>query len=192
MNLYHLIIFGAQGSGKGTQAALLKEKLGLLGISLGDLFREYAVEETPFGRQTKGWIDQGLLVPDEITNQAVAQKIGDIPPSIGFIIDGYPRNLEQATALQGTLEAQKRLLPRPVFLNLMAPEDELLRRLQKRSTVEGRPDDADETVIRRRLETYQNDTKPILENVGEWATVFDIDADKPIEDVHQEILGKLG
>lgn len=186
----NLIIFGAQGSGKGTQAHLLQERLGLIYIGLGTLYRQYAAEPTAFGQQIKEIIDAGNLVSDEITNQVVAQKLGDLPPDVFFIIDGYPRNLNQAQALHRTLQAQERILPRPVVINLQAPREELLKRLGKRRDIEGREDDSD-VGIANRLDIYEKETEPILEDMRSWADVVDIDGHQSIEDVAKEIEGKL-
>lgn len=186
----NLIIFGAQGSGKGTQAHLLQERLGLVYIGLGRLYRQYASEPTSFGQQIKEIIDKGNLVPDEITDQVVAQKIGDLPPEVCFILDGYPRNLNQSKALHRTLQSQERILPPPIVLNLLVPQDELLRRLRKRRDIEGRDDDSDEGIARR-LEIYKHDTEPLLDDMRTWAEVIDVDGHQSIAEVAAEIKDKL-
>jgi adenylate kinase len=186
----HLIIFGGQGAGKGTQAKILAKQYGLIYLGTGELFREMAEEDTPMGERVKKILEGGNLVPDDLTDQIVALKLGEIPPRVGFILDGYPRNLSQAKAFHHTLSGLDRLLPKPIFLNLRVPRDEQLTRLRKRRYTEGRYDDT-EAGIAQRLKIYDEHTKPVLEAVKDWAHVLRIDGNQPVEAVTKEITGKV-
>lgn len=187
---YHLVIFGGQGSGKGTQAKILTEKFGLIYLGVGELLREMAETDNPMGRRVKKIVESGKLVPDELATQIVDLKLGQIPPSVGFILDGYPRNLAQARELKRALSGLERLVPKPVFLNLRVPREELLTRLRKRRYIEGRYDDTEEG-ISQRLKIYDEHTKPVLDAVKSWAEVINIDGDQSIEAVTKEITEKL-
>lgn len=180
--LLHLVVFGKQGAGKGTQAKALSRHYGLVYLGLGELFRELAEENTPVAQRVKRTIDAGHLIPDPITNQLVAQKLGNIPPAEGFVMDGYPRNAAQATALHQTLHGLNRLVPKPIFLNLEIDQDELLGRLANRRQTEKRADDS-EAGIAKRLEIYHTDTHPVLEAVAGWAEVVPIDGNQSITKV---------
>lgn len=187
---YHLIIFGGQGAGKGTQAKVLAAKFGLIYLGTGDLFRELAEENSPLGKRVNETISGGNLVPDELADQIVALKLGDIPPSVGFILDGYPRTTAQAEVLHKTLNGLSRLVPQPLFINLEVPRAELLKRLRKRRVIENRADETDEA-IRRRLKIYDEQTKPLLDSVSHWSGVLHVNGDQSIENVTKEIIKKL-
>jgi adenylate kinase len=187
---HQLIIFGGQGAGKGTQAKILAKHYGLIYLGTGELFREMAEENTPMGQRVQKILEGGNLVPDDLTDQIVALKLGEIPPQVGFILDGYPRNLSQAKAFKHTLSGLDRLLPKPVFLNLRVPREEQLVRLRKRRYTEGRYDDT-EAGIAQRLKIYDEHTKPVLEAVKEWAHVLRIDGNQPVETVTEEIITKV-
>lgn len=187
---YHLVIFGGQGSGKGTQARILEKKLGVVYIGLGDLLRELADENHPTAKKVRQTLAVGDLMPDEFMNQMVALKLGNIPPNVGFILDGYPRTIAQAGGLHQTLAGLTRLIPQPVFINLEVPKSELLKRLHKRRHLEQREDETD-AAIARRLSIYEERTKPVLDSVGAWAKILHINGHQPISKVTEEILEKL-
>lgn len=186
----HLIIFGGQGAGKGTQAKLLAKRYGLIYLGTGESFRELAGETTPMGKRVKDILEQGNLVPNDLTDQIVALKLGEIPPSVGFILDGYPRNLSQAKNFHHTLSGLDRLIPKPIFLNLRVPREEQLTRLRKRRYTEGRYDDT-EAGIAQRLKIYDEHTKPVLEAVKDWAEVVRINGNQSVEAVTKEIVNKV-
>lgn len=188
--LHHLIIFGPQGSGKGTQAGILTKELALVSLGLGEMFRELAEEMSETGRHIKTTIDAGKLVPDHITNELVERKLGAVPPTVGFILDGYPRNRNQADALHQTLHRLNRFVPQPTLIYLTLPEEEIMNRLEKRRASEGRADDAPET-IKNRLEIYSAETEPVLENIAQWARVIRIDGDQAVSAVTSDILAAL-
>ena len=187
---YHLVIFGGQGSGKGTQARILEKKLGVVYIGLGDLLRELADENHPTAKKVRQTLAVGDLMPDEFMNQMVALKLGNIPPIVGFILDGYPRTVAQAAGLHQTLAGLTRLIPKPIFINLEAPKSELLKRLHKRRELENREDETDEAIARR-LSIYEERTKPVLDSVGAWANILHVNGHQPIAKVTDEILEKL-
>ncbi len=151
---------GPPGAGKGTQAAVLGEQLGVPHISTGDLFRAHVGEETPLGLEVKRYLDAGKLVPDEITNEMVRERLGDSDCGAGFLLDGYPRNVRQAQQLSGMLRELNGGLDCDidVVLELDASADELVERLLSR----GRDDDT-ESVIRDRQQVYRDETSPLLE-----------------------------
>lgn len=187
---HQLIIFGAQGSGKGTQAGLLAERLNLTYLNTGSLFRAMAAADTPTGRELHERLAAGHLVPDDVTNDVIFEAIEALPAGYGFILDGYPRTIAQADALHGLLLKLDRSEPRPIFLQLEVPRDVLLERLRKRREIEGRHDDT-EAGIAKRLEIYDAETEPLLERVTEWADVIAINGDQPVRAVTDEIMEKL-
>lgn len=151
-----LLLIGPPGAGKGTQAAVLGERLGVPHISTGDLFRAHVGDETALGLEVERYLDSGQLVPDEITDEMVRERLAHSDCESGFLLDGYPRNLAQAQQLQGMLRELDCEID--VVLELDVPEDELVERLLSR----GREDDT-ETVIRDRQQVYRDETAPLLE-----------------------------
>jgi adenylate kinase len=151
-----IVIVGPPGAGKGTQAAVLGEELGVVHISTGDLFRAHVDDETAIGRQVKNHLDAGTLVPDEVTIAMVAQRLTDDVCQAGFLLDGFPRTVTQAQALEDLLRDRDCAID--TVLELDAPEDEVVERLLAR----GRDDDT-EDVIRHRQQLYREETAPLLE-----------------------------
>lgn len=183
-------MMGAPGAGKGTQAARLAERLGAAHLEAGALFRQMASEDSPLGAEVRELIADGRLVPDELTDEVVGERLRALPAEQGFVLDGYPRNVRQARALYRLLGELGRLEPRPVFVHLDMPRDVLVERLRRRRDLEGRGDDTDD-VITRRLEVYEAETAPVRDAVTEWADVVTIDGDQPPEAVAEEIAGAL-
>jgi adenylate kinase len=151
-----VVIVGPPGAGKGTQAAVLSDELGIVHISTGDLFRAHVDGDTELGRKVKDYLNSGALVPDEVTNAMVAQRLTEDVCRVGFLLDGFPRTVAQAKALENLL--QDRDCGIDVVLVLDAPEDEVVERLLAR----GRDDDT-EDVIRHRQQLYREETAPLLE-----------------------------
>jgi adenylate kinase len=151
-----LVLLGPPGAGKGTQATRLAESLGIPQISTGDLFRHNITTGTPLGLQAKQYLDAGDLVPASLTNALVDDRLNDADVAGGFILDGFPRSVEQAVALHDMLE--RRNLKLDAVLEFRVPEDELVQRLQGR----GRADDT-EDVIRNRMKVYRDETAPLLD-----------------------------
>jgi adenylate kinase len=151
-----LVLLGPPGAGKGTQAIKLSEKLGIPQISTGDLFRKNISEGTPLGVEAKRYLDAGDLVPSELTNKLVEDRIEQPDAADGFILDGYPRSVEQAQALDEMLKNHNTKLD--AVLEFAVSEAELFERLKSR----GRADDTEE-VIHNRMQVYRDETEPLLE-----------------------------
>jgi len=154
--MLNLILFGPPGSGKGTQSSKLIEHYQLCHLSTGDIFRANMKEGTELGKLAQSYIDQGNLVPDEVTIKMLeseVQKAGDVK---GFIFDGFPRTTAQAVALDQFLSSRNE--PITIMTALNVPEEELVTRLMKRGEDSGRADDSDESVIRNRISVYQEQT----------------------------------
>ena len=177
---------GAPGAGKGTQAARLAERLGAAHLEAGALLREIAAQDSRLGAQVREPIAEGRLVPDELTDQVVGERLRTLPADEGFVLDGYPRNVRQARALRRLLGELGGLEQRPVFLYLDVPRDVLVERLRRR----GRTDDTDD-VIARRLEVYDAETAPVRDAVSDWADVVAINGDQPPDAIAEEIVGVL-
>ena len=151
-----VVLLGPPGAGKGTQARKLAEKLGIPQISTGELFRQNIKEGTELGLEAKRYLDAGDLVPSELTNKLVEERISQPDAAEGFILDGYPRSVDQAKALQRMLEARDAKIN--AVLEFQVCEEELLKRLKDR----GRADDTEE-VIHNRMNVYRDETAPLLE-----------------------------
>ena len=151
-----ILIIGPPGAGKGTQATVLSEELGVVHISTGEEFRTQVDGETELGRQVKRYLDAGVLVPDEVTNAMVARRLTEDVCRVGFILDGFPRTVAQAEMLEDLL--RERDCEIDTVLVLDAPEDEVVERLLAR----GRDDDT-EDVIRYRQQLYRAETTPLLD-----------------------------
>lgn len=158
--MLNIVIFGAPGSGKGTQSERIVEKYGINHISTGDVLRAEIKNGTELGKTAKGYIDQGQLIPDELMINILASVFDSFKDSKGVIFDGFPRTIAQAEALK------KMLLERgqdiSVMLDLEVPEDELMTRLIKRGKDSGRADDNEET-IKKRLTVYHSQTAPLID-----------------------------
>lgn len=151
-----VVLLGPPGAGKGTQAVKLAEKLGVPHISTGELFRHNITHGTPLGVRAKHYLDAGELVPTSLTNDLVDDRLSEPDVAGGFILDGYPRTVDQAEALHGMLE--RRGLKLDAVLEFRVPEEELVQRLMGR----GRADDT-ESIIRNRFRVYRDETAPLLD-----------------------------
>ncbi|GAB19890.1 adenylate kinase [Gordonia effusa NBRC 100432] len=178
-----LVILGPPGAGKGTQAELLSESLGIPHISTGDLFRANISQGTPVGVEAKRYLDAGNLVPSQITVDMVRARLAEPDAGKGFILDGFPRSTEQADALKEILADLDTALD--AVLSFVVDSDVVVERMLAR----GRADDSEE-VIRNRLSVYATETAPLLEYYGDEVTT--IDAIGAVDEVHQRVLGSLG
>jgi adenylate kinase len=185
------VIFGAPGAGKGTYASRLQSRLGVDVIAMGDIFREMMKEDSELGRKVKGFVEKGLLVPDDVVNEVLKQRLARVPSERGFILDGYPRTVEQADTLETITNID-------VVILLMVPDWIIIERLSTRRIcrncgtvynirflkpkVEGvcdkcggqlyqRSDDTPE-VIQRRIKVYEEQTQPILRRFKEKIVPF--------------------
>jgi adenylate kinase len=182
----NILLLGPQGSGKGTQAKKIAATYGIPHISSGDLYRDAISRGTELGREVEPILAAGHLVPDEITIPLIRDRLsrGDTVP--GFILDGYPRNLAQAEALDAMLEDVGRSLD-IVFAFHVPERQHLIDRLLRRAEEEGRPDDTLE-VIERRLSTYERETEPLIEHYrASRGNVVGLHADRNIDEVFAEI-----
>ena len=158
--MLNIVIFGAPGSGKGTQSERIVEKYGINHISTGDVLRAEIKNGTELGKTAKGYIDQGQLIPDELMIDILASVFDSFKDSKGVIFDGFPRTIAQAEALKKMLVERGQDVS--VMLDLDVPEDELMVRLIKRGKDSGRADDNEET-IKKRLHVYHSQTAPLID-----------------------------
>jgi adenylate kinase len=178
-----VVLLGAPGAGKGTQAEKLAEKLQIPHLSTGELFRHNISTGTKLGLEAKRYLDAGDLVPSELTNELVDDRLTEPDTVDGFILDGYPRSVPQAQALHDMLERRGTQLD--AVVEFRVPEDELLERLRAR----GRADDTDEVILNR-MKVYRDETAPLLEYYrNELKTV---DAVGTVDEVFARALRALG
>ncbi|MBG9348518.1 adenylate kinase [Corynebacterium belfantii] len=178
-----LVLLGPPGAGKGTQAAILSEKLRIPHISTGDLFRANIGEGTPLGKEAKSYIDAGKLVPTDVTARMVKARLQEDDAEVGFLLDGFPRTVEQAEILKEMLEEFGAELNG--VINYEVSEDVVVERMLAR----GRADDNEDT-IRTRLQVYRHETAPLIRHYGD--DIITIKAEGSIEDINVCTLGALG
>ena len=184
-----VVLMGAPGAGKGTQAKLLQKSLGLLQIATGDLFRENLRNETELGLLAKRYMSAGELVPDEVTVGMVRERLSRPDCARGAILDGFPRTIAQGQALEKLLaEMGSQVTVAPY---IYVDQDVLLTRLLRRAQLEGRVDDNEET-IRTRMRVYREQTAPLLDYYRQKGLLVEIDGDQPIEAVSQALLAVIG
>jgi adenylate kinase len=157
----NIILFGPPGSGKGTQALKLVEKYGFLHISTGDLFRYELNNDTPLGLEAKKYMTRGELVPDEVTVGMLKNKLDQEPDVPGIILDGFPRTIKQAEALDLLMADRGQKID--LLIALMVDDEEIVNRIKMRGETSGRADDNDESIIRNRIEVYKNETTPVFD-----------------------------
>ena len=178
-----IVLLGPPGAGKGTQAQKLSEKLGIPHVSTGDLFRHNITNETELGLEAKKYLDAGDLVPATLTNALVDDRLDDGDAAEGFILDGYPRSVEQAEALREMLAKRNHSLD--AVVEFRVSEDELLTRLKSR----GRADDT-EDVILNRMKVYRDETAPLLDYYSDELKT--VDAVGSLDEVFARALRALG
>jgi len=212
----YIILLGAPGAGKGTQAASIAHKLGLVHIASGDLFRQALEQGTELGIQVKSYMEQGRLVPDEVTVKIVLERMSAPDCEAGVVLDGFPRNLNQAKALEQALTQQGKAIDRVVYIKVS--DAGLLRRLSGRwlcrncqasyhatnspprvwgkcdrcgGELYQRPDDSVETV-KRRLEVYLAETAPLINYYTRAGKLIEIDGEGDMERIGERIVAALG
>jgi adenylate kinase len=183
-----LLLIGAPGAGKGTQAEKLAQTFEIPAISTGDIFRHNVKNETELGQQAKAFMDRGEYVPDSLTNALVRDRLSHQDAVEGFLLDGYPRTADQVAELDDILAAQGNKLD--VVVQLTADTDEVVRRLLNRALEQGRADDT-EDVIRRRLEVYAEQTAPLTSTYAARGLVVMIDGLGEVAEVTGRILEAL-
>lgn len=180
-----LIFLGAPGSGKGTQAKLLSQRLGIPQISTGEMLREAVRAGTPLGRQAKAIMEAGELVPDDVIVGLIRERLGAPDARRGFILDGFPRTPQQAVALDRLLD-EGNFGALTTVVNLSVPEEVLVERLLGRAALENRADDRPET-IRERLAVYGRKTEPLIGFYRERGLLADVDGLGEVERIAERI-----
>ena len=175
-----LLIVGPPGAGKGTQAALLAEELSIPAISTGDIFRANVSQSTELGVLAQSYMDKGEYVPDSVTNDMVRARLAEPDAAEGFLLDGYPRTLDQVEALDATLSVLGASLDRVLLLEVET--EAVVGRLMARGAESGRSDDTEET-IRRRLEIYTEQTAPLVDVYDQRGLVARVDGMAGIDEV---------
>ncbi|MDR6940067.1 adenylate kinase [Arcanobacterium hippocoleae] len=183
-----LIMVGPPGAGKGTQAKVLAEKLGIPTISTGSIFRSHISQGTELGQLAASYIDGGNLVPDEVTDALVRDRLSQDDVRDGFILDGYPRNVHQVSALDQILSDLEVSLDGVVKLDI--PDEAIVGRLLKRAQIENRADDT-EDVIRHRIEVYHQETAPLIDIYQERGQLLQVDGTGTIDEVLQRLVQSL-
>ena len=183
-----LLIMGPQGVGKGTQAALLAEHYGIPAISTGDIFRANIKGKTELGLKVIEYTDKGELVPDELTNSIVKDRLAQDDTANGWILDGYPHNAAQVEALDAMLEELGTPLDAVVALD--ADHDVLMARIAKRAEEQGRTDDTPEAIAKR-LATYAKETAPLLDTYKSRGQLVAIDGVGEIDAIQKNIVAAL-
>jgi len=183
-----ILLIGPPGAGKGTQAALLAKHFGIPAISTGDIFRENVRNETPLGLEAKAFMDRGEYVPDSLTNALVRDRLNQDDAAAGFLLDGYPRTIDQVQELDDILEETEAKLD--VVVQLTADAEELLRRLSGRAQEQGRSDDTPD-VIKRRLDVYEEQTAPLIDIYASRSLVAKVNGLGEIGEVTNRIIEVL-
>ncbi|MBE9513028.1 MAG: adenylate kinase [Chloroflexi bacterium] len=213
--MVYIILLGAPGAGKGTQAAYVAQKLKVAHIATGDLFRQAIERGTELGRQAKYYMERGILSPDELTIQMVLERLSAPDSKSGVVFDGFPRNLKQAEALDGALAQQAKAIDRVVYIKVS--EEELLRRLSGRLICRNcqmpyhatdsppqvwgkcdkcggelyqRPDDNVETV-KKRLDVYFAETAPLISYYAKSEKLIEIDGEGSVAKVGEKVITAL-
>lgn len=179
-----LMMVGPPGAGKGTQAEGLCERLDIPQVSTGDLFRAHAKANDELGRLAASYSNRGRLVPDEVTNRMVEERLDEEDVADGFLLDGYPRNLGQVEALDQMLA--RRAWALDAVVELVVPDEEVVGRLLERAKVQGRADDTAE-VISHRIDVYHAETEPLVEVYAERGLLLRVDGLGTVEEVAARI-----
>lgn len=179
-----LLIMGPPGAGKGTQAVGLAERIGGAHISTGDIFRANVRDQTELGRTAQRYMDAGEYVPDEVTNAMVKDRLAQDDATEAFILDGYPRTVDQVSTLDAILTELG--APLDGVIELVVDPEELIQRLLKRAETSGRADDT-EDVVRHRQEVYTAETAPLLEVYGSRGLLIKVDGVGDVDEVSRRI-----
>ena len=183
--MLNIVLFGPPGAGKGTQSERLIQKYGLIHLSTGDIFRANIKGETELGKLAKSYMDQGSLVPDEVTINMLRTEVLKHPDANGFIFDGFPRTNAQAQALDTFLATLNSAIS--IMLALEVEEAELRTRLLLRGQNSGRPDDVNPEVIQKRIDVYNNETKPVKDFYQKQNKFVSIDGIGEIDEISNRL-----
>ena len=184
----NLLVLGPQGAGKGTQASLIAEEYGVPHISTGAMFRDAVAAQTPLGRKVGPILERGELVPDELTVQLIGERLSAPDAAEGFVLDGFPRNLRQASELDELLAGLGKRLDAILFFDL--PDEHAIERLERRAKQEKRTDDTPEA-IQRRLRIYHEETEPVIEHYRVTGSLVPLRAAREIGEVWAETQAAL-
>lgn len=184
-DMKYYILFGPPGAGKGTQATAMVEKYNLHHISTGALLRKEIAAETELGLQAKALIEKGCLVPDEVVEGMIESEFKTVTGVDGFLLDGFPRTLPQAEALDAILAKTSEEVTATV--SIMIPDEMIMERIKGRALKEGRADDASEDIINNRIVTYHNQTEPLIDFYKKVEKYNEIDGIGTIEEVQTRI-----
>ena len=183
-----LVLLGPPGAGKGTQAERIAAAFELINVSTGDIFRRNARDRTPLGVEAKGYMDRGEYVPDEVVIGMVCNRLAEDDAQAGFLLDGFPRTVPQADALEQFLA--ERAQPLDAAVRFEVPESELIARLEGRRATEARSDDTTEAIHRRFVE-YRTKTAPLVAFYAERGQLVDVDGVGGIDDVTERVFSAL-
>ena len=183
--MLNLILFGPPGSGKGTQAAKLVDKYKVLHISTGDLFRYEIGNKTELGQKAQQYISRGELVPDEVTIGMLKNKVEANLDANGYIFDGFPRTIAQATALEDYLDSKG--LEIDALIALHVHDEEIVKRILLRGQSSGRADDKDESIIRNRIDVYKSETSPIYDYFEKKGKSHKVDGIGTIDEIFDRL-----
>lgn len=184
-NMKYFILFGPPGAGKGTQAAAMVEKYNLCHISTGELLRGEIARGTELGLKAKALIDAGELVPDEVVEGMIENQFRTVTGVSGFLLDGFPRTIAQAQALDMMLDKAKEEVT--AVVSLMIPDEMIRERIQHRARIEGRADDAKDETIRNRIKTYHDKTEPLVDFYKKAGKYQEINGVGTIDEVRERI-----
>lgn len=185
--MLNIVLFGPPGSGKGTQSVKLADKFSLVHISTGDIFRHELKNETPLGLEAKKFIDQGMLVPDEVVIGMLGSKMDEQLENDpkGFIFDGFPRTIAQAEALDKLMDLKDMSITG--VLALEVGEDELIQRILNRGKTSGRSDDTNVDTIKKRIEVYHNETAPVAGYYDKQSKLHLIEGEGDIDQIFDKL-----
>ena len=185
----YFILFGPPGAGKGTQASAMVEKYHLCHLSTGELLRSEIAAGTPLGLQAKSLIEAGALVPDEVVEGMIAARFRSTKDVEGFLLDGFPRTIAQAEALDRMLAETQEAVT--AVVSLMIPDEMIHERISKRALIEGRADDARAEVVQHRILTYHEKTEPLIDFYKQAQRYQEIDGTGTIEEVRERIFALM-
>lgn len=183
--MFHIILFGPPGSGKGTQSEKLIAEYGLIHLSTGNLLRSEIANKTALGLEAKSVMDKGQLVPDEVVIGMISSQLDAHADAKGFLFDGFPRTVAQAEALDKLLKLKNSSIG--VFLALEVSEEELVKRLLGRGLTSGRSDDTDESVIRARITEYNAKTMAVADYYKQFDKVVNVAGEGSIDDIYNSL-----
>jgi adenylate kinase len=183
--MINIVLFGPPGAGKGTQSEKMIEAFNLVHLATGDMLRQEIADGSELGRKAKELIDEGKLVPDEVVIGMIEQRLKAHPNASGFIFDGFPRTEAQAESLDQLAQQQNTEIDAMVALQV--PEEELVKRLLERGKSSGRSDDSDETVIRNRIQEYEDKTATLADYYDKQGKYYPIEGVGSVDEIFERI-----